>query len=232
MIRPLIVVIIVILLVMLARWALKQPKETRWQIFAVTVAVILIALAATGRLNWIVAAFAAAIPIARKLFGLVAYWPLFNKLRGHLGGQRPSVIETAYLHMTIDLRNRHMSGQVVKGQFANRALDSLSSHEMDSLAQELKQNDMESFALLKTYQQFQNRGKAQSDRAGSTQFRPGELSENEAYAILGLQPGASKQDIIDAHRRLMQKLHPDRGGSDYLATKINQAKDTLLKRNT
>lgn len=54
------------------------------------------------------------------------------------------------------------------------------------------------------------------------------MSTEEAEEILGLKPGYSKDDIIQAHRRMMQKVHPDRGGSDYLAAQINKAKDTLL----
>ena len=54
------------------------------------------------------------------------------------------------------------------------------------------------------------------------------MSTEEAMEILGLKPGCSKEDIILAHRRMMQKVHPDRGGSDYLAAQINQAKETLV----
>ena len=56
------------------------------------------------------------------------------------------------------------------------------------------------------------------------------LSRRQALNVLGLEEGASEDEIVEAHRRLMQKLHPDRGGSSFLAAQINRAKDTLLRR--
>lgn len=79
--------------------------------------------------------------------------------------------------------------------------------------------------LSRLYQQGrqgQQQAKSPPPRGRST------MSTEEAMEVLGLKPGYSREDVIQAHRRMMQKVHPDRGGSDYLAAQINRAKETLL----
>ncbi|MDT8407539.1 MAG: DnaJ domain-containing protein [Methylococcales bacterium] len=84
---------------------------------------------------------------------------------------------------------------------------------------------------FRLWQQWRHQKPAEAGRgAGQRQTRQNSaITAAEAYQILGLQPGASREQVVQAHRRMMQKYHPDRGGSDYFAARINLAKDMLLQ---
>lgn len=76
----------------------------------------------------------------------------------------------------------------------------------------------------------QQRHPGRGSGAGGSAPRPGRsgMTREEALAVLGLKPGADEEAIRDAHKRLMRMAHPDNGGSDWLASRLNQARDTLL----
>jgi hypothetical protein len=125
-----------------------------------------------------------------------------------------------------------LDGRVLKGEFVNRSLSSLSLEELARLYQECAP-DADSVQVLeawldRAHENWRDNISARSTGADSDS----ETTMNRALAleILGLEGEPDKQSIIKAHRSLMQKMHPDRGGSGYLAQKINAAKDFLLKQ--
>jgi DnaJ-domain-containing protein 1 len=113
----------------------------------------------------------------------------------------------------------------------------LDALDVATLTASLATIDEESRALLMAYLDRREpswRDHAQGDAAtgrGRSAWSSGKMTEEEAYQILGVQPGASAKDIGSAHRALMKKLHPDQGGSTYLAARVNEAKDILLRRH-
>ncbi len=154
--------------------------------------------------------------------------------RGPSPGQA-SEVETRFLRMTLDHDSGVMTGQIKAGRFAGRMLEDLELDDLIALWAECRAEDAQSAAVLESYldrtQGEAWREAAARGGAGAGPRAPGAagaMSRQEACEILGLEPGASRKAIHDAHRRLMQKVHPDHGGSNYLAAKINQAKALLL----
>jgi hypothetical protein len=135
--------------------------------------------------------------------------------------------------MTLAHDSGDLDGVVRDGRFRGRRLGELSDIELGELLAECRLDDDESARLLEAYlDRARPDWRAWSGAAGATDgvspTPSTAMTREEAYRILGLSPGADEKAIRDAHRRLMVKLHPDQGGSDYLAAKINQAKDLLL----
>jgi hypothetical protein len=178
-----------------------------------------------------------AIPVG--LFGLALLGlPVGPWFRG-LGGSaekspgQTSGVRTEGLAMELDHDSGEMEGRCLKGPFAGRMLSSLTDDELFQLLAELRANDQQGALLLEAYldRRLPDWRERDRDQATKEQPRPagrGPMSAKEAYDVLGLPPDATDDDIRAAHRKLMMKVHPDQGGSDYLAARINEAKDVLL----
>jgi DnaJ-domain-containing protein 1 len=183
---------------------------------------------------------AVAIPLGLFGAGLLGWSPFgasgFSRIGGLFGGGKRSPGQTSqvrsqYLDMILDHDSGELTGRIVSGTHAGRSLDDF---DLAQLAAMLPGFDAESVALLESYldRRFPAwRQDAQGDTArGQGRAAPsGKMTSEEAYQILGLQPGATSAEIGRAHRALMKKLHPDQGGSTYLAARVNEAKDTLLR---
>jgi len=176
-----------------------------------------------------------AIPVGVFGLGLLGWLPFgpagFTDRSRKTGGQA-SRVRSAYLEMELDHDSGAMRGTIVAGRHQGVALDRLDVRTLTGL---LADFDDESRALLMAYLDRRDAGwreHAQGDAAsGRAATSGGKMSEEEAYQILGLQAGASGDEIARAHRALMKKLHPDQGGTTYLAARINEAKEVLLRRH-
>ena len=242
MARIILIIAAIICASLLYRWIKHQPANRRWQILMVVAGVVLLGFVASGRLHWLFALAGALIPALQRLLGLLVYLPMMKRAASSFSGNQPrqgqtSRVETACLQMQLDHDSGALSGIVKTGRHAGRNLASLPLRELISLYDEYASVDEDSCRLLENYIDRTHGMDWRADRQGTAQNHQQEqagaqndLSEQEAYAILGLTPGADADSVTHAHRRLMQKLHPDRGGSSYLATKINQAKDMLLNK--
>jgi hypothetical protein len=178
-----------------------------------------------------------AIPLGLTGLGLLGWLPWSMPGFGARTQKSPgqvSRVRSAFLEMELDHDTGAMQGRILAGRHEGVPLEAL---DVPTLVGFLPEIDEESRALLMAYldrRQPSWREHAQGDAAAGAGGSPGssgKMTEEEAYQILGVQPGASAQDIGHAHRTLMKKLHPDQGGSTYLAARVNEAKDILLRRH-
>jgi len=149
-------------------------------------------------------------------------------------GRQTSDATTPYLRMSLDHDTGAMSGTVLAGGFAGMRLDELRLADLQALLRECRAADEEGARLLEAYLDRLHPDWRDAFAGGEASAPPraggGDMTIEEACDILGLAPGADEAAIKAAHHRLMMQLHPDHGGTDYLATKINRARDVLLGR--
>ena len=209
----------------------KLARGLKWGGLAggIVAIVALLVLTEGMLLRWLVylLPLAPALPVFRRAKSL------FSGFRGPTTGQT-SEVDTPFLRMALDHDTGHMTGTVLRGRFAGMRLAELSQADLLDLLRECRAEDEESARLIEAY--LDRLHPDWHDHLGSQQAGSGpqrasaDMTVDEAYEILGLSPGADEDAIRAAHRRLMKQLHPDHGGTDYLATKINRARDVLLNR--
>ena len=186
-----------------------------------------VAMAVSGRLAVLLGLAAAALPALRRVYTMASSW------RGPSIGTS-SDVETPFIRMSLDHDTGAMRGTVLQGHFAGMRLDELGRAELLALLRECRTADEEGARLVEAYLDRTDpewRDDLHRDEGGAPpRGGTADITVEEAYAILGIAPGADAEAIKAAHHRLMKQLHPDHGGTDYLAAKINRARDVLLNR--
>lgn len=224
-----------IAVLLLAVWALNGFKSANPATLARSLRMVagISALAGAAVLG-IRGAIAYAMPLAMLGFWLVSAQG--GRPWGSLPGSGPasgrtSRIVTDHLEMELDHDTGAMYGRVLKGVFAGRPLERLAPAELALLWRDCQFADPKSAQLIEAWlDRAHPTWREDMARAENEPGPGGIMTREEAYEILGLSPGAGPDDIRRAHRELMKRMHPDAGGSGYLASKINEAKDVLLGR--
>ena len=223
---------------MRALWARRQPKNLSTTILAlaVTLLVALAILAASGRMHWVAATGAAVLPFLRRGFSLLRYLPYLSRLmsmRSTAHADSPSSASqqtetsTGELRMRLNHESGDIYGEVLAGRYKGRALADLSATEIKELYNALKET--ESRRLLEAYADRYHPKILDPNASGSNAFST-EMTRERALKVLGLPTSATKDEIVAAHRRLIQRMHPDRGGSSFLAAELNAAKKFLVEQ--
>jgi hypothetical protein len=179
----------------------------------------------------------------QALWSLVLFGPLllrgfraWRAARSFARGGRASpggasTVETATLSMWLDHDSQTMAGEVKRGRFAGRAMGGLALPELLALLAECQAADAESVPLVEAWLDRVEPAWREAEAGGTAPPpRSGPMTRAEALAVLGLAADATEAEIRTAHRRLMMTAHPDQGGSDWLAARLNEARDILLGR--
>lgn len=221
---------------------LNQGKAGKIKLAMIVLGVFFLALAVTGRAPALFAILGAAMTqVVRFAPMLIRYVPSLRKILGSAmpgaaaSGQKPGVsqVSTATIDMSLDHATGQIDGAVKLGPCAGMKLSQLSLTQLQSLHAYCQQNDGEALKLVQTYaararaDEWQEPD-GQGDHSSNQPAQGSAMTAREARQILGVSDSATRDEIVHAHRSLMSRLHPDKGGSNYLAAKVNAAKQCLL----
>jgi hypothetical protein len=205
----------------------RLARIVKWAGIVLAVLAVL-ALLVSGRLMLLLAPLLLLLPAWRRLRSMV------SGFRGPRAAGS-STVETRFIRMSLDHDTGAMDGTVLQGRFAGMRLQELRPAELLALLRECRAEDDEAARLLEAYldrvrSNWHDEMAGDEARDGPPPPSGPDVTVEEAYAILGLAPGADAEAVREAHHRLMKQFHPDHGGTDYLASKINRARDVLLHR--
>jgi len=238
-------VALVVGVILVSRWYVSAPPSTIVTVFKWLAGLLALVLAAivilTKNLIWVLPALFILVPRFLRARRASKNWNRMSQASGSGGGSgggtgantgNSSQVETKFLNMYLDHDSGEMNGDILEGQFNGQTLRSLKLDQLLTLLGECMDDEQSVQVLtayLDRYHPDEWRERAGTAHSGTSAGKStGDMSTEEACEILGLKPNASDDDIKEAHHRLINKNHPDKGGSTYLAAKINQAKEYLL----
>jgi len=219
---------------------LAQGKQGKIKIAMIVLGLIFLLAAVTGRANAAFGIIGAAMTQVMRLAPLlIKFAPglagMFSNKVGPGGQNSQSRVSTKSLVMTLDHATGKMNGEIITGALSGKRLSDLTTNELKRFYQDCAESDPEAIRILQAYiaRERSDWDDAPSDQSGPEQASLGDaVTVREAYDILGLEQGATKKEIAQAHKSLMMQFHPDKGGSNYLASKVNEAKRVLLAHVT
>lgn len=203
----------------------------------------LILLTVTGKLYILAALGTGLVVFAKRLLPFLRYFPFFKglyqkaKANQSSGSSKHSTVETSLLKMTLDHESGEVDGELLDTVSKGKYLSEFGLPDLISLYILAGKQYPDSVEILAAYldrkygadwREAANAENGSQESGQNSRGSDSKMTVIEAYAVLGLDNNATEEEIIAAHRKLMLKLHPDKGGNNYLAAKINQAKDLLV----
>lgn len=211
-----------------------EPRDVlralKW-VAVVVVAVAVLYLVISGRLAYAAGLAAAALPWLIRLYQGWRRAKTFARMAGFGGHGQGSTVDTRFLRMTLDHDSGDLDGEIREGPFAGRRLSDLDEAELRDLLARCRAEDDASAQVLEAYLDRVHPDWREDDTYEGQRAAPadgGPMTREEASAVLGVATDAGEDEIRAAHHRLIAGLHPDKGGSNWLAARVNEARRVLL----